>query len=355
MQLAKRPHRRGAGVAAVGQILRLLRGGARPRAGAAARPATSTSTGARCSSTCCSNIRSSRTIRSSPSTCGWTGSAARSLPRCGSCRRAAPCAPSISTARAASFISTRAGTRRCCASSCRGFWHILDGTDHLLFLACLVIPVRRLRPLVVIVTAFTVAHSITLFASAFGFAPDATVVSAADRNADRRHHRLHGAGKHRSGAARPGAALDLCLRVRIDPRLRVLVRLARAAAVRRRPSRHLAARVQPRGRDRPALGLARAGAGAQPVVQIRGRRTDRGDHPVRPRRAHRLALDDRARRAARQVPVPETRCRLLGQPDARPDGGAHPHAGVWLASGFVRRWLGTDLGVPAADAERRSR
>ena len=53
-----------------------------------------------------------------------------------------------------------------------GFWHILDGTDHLLFLACLVIPFRRLRPLVIIVTAFTVAHSITLLASAFGFAPD---------------------------------------------------------------------------------------------------------------------------------------------------------------------------------------
>ncbi len=54
-----------------------------------------------------------------------------------------------------------------------GFWHILDGTDHLLFLACLVIPVRRLRPLVIIVTAFTIAHSITLFASAFGLAPAA--------------------------------------------------------------------------------------------------------------------------------------------------------------------------------------
>jgi hypothetical protein len=54
-----------------------------------------------------------------------------------------------------------------------GFWHILEGTDHLLFLACLVIPFRRLRPLVVIVTSFTVAHSITLIASAFGFAPDA--------------------------------------------------------------------------------------------------------------------------------------------------------------------------------------
>ena len=28
-----------------------------------------------------------------------------------------------------------------------GFFHILDGTDHLLFLLCLVIPFRRLRPL----------------------------------------------------------------------------------------------------------------------------------------------------------------------------------------------------------------
>ncbi len=54
-----------------------------------------------------------------------------------------------------------------------GFRHILDGTDHLLFLACLVIPFRRLRALVLVVSAFTVAHSITLIASAFNFAPDA--------------------------------------------------------------------------------------------------------------------------------------------------------------------------------------
>ncbi len=54
-----------------------------------------------------------------------------------------------------------------------GFTHILDGTDHLLFLLCLVIPFRQLRPLVAIVTAFTLAHSITLGAAAFGYAPDA--------------------------------------------------------------------------------------------------------------------------------------------------------------------------------------
>ncbi len=54
-----------------------------------------------------------------------------------------------------------------------GFSHILDGTDHLLFLLCLVIPFRRWRALVLIVTSFTVAHSITLIASAFDIAPDA--------------------------------------------------------------------------------------------------------------------------------------------------------------------------------------
>ncbi len=54
-----------------------------------------------------------------------------------------------------------------------GFLHILDGTDHLLFLLCLVIPIRRIRPLVAVVTSFTVAHSITLIASAYRIAPDA--------------------------------------------------------------------------------------------------------------------------------------------------------------------------------------
>jgi hypothetical protein len=54
-----------------------------------------------------------------------------------------------------------------------GFFHILDGTDHLLFLFCLVIPFRRFGALVPVVTAFTVAHSITLIASAYNLAPNA--------------------------------------------------------------------------------------------------------------------------------------------------------------------------------------
>jgi hypothetical protein len=53
-----------------------------------------------------------------------------------------------------------------------GFFHILEGTDHLLFLLCLVIPFRRFRALIPVVTAFTVAHSITLIASAYDLAPD---------------------------------------------------------------------------------------------------------------------------------------------------------------------------------------
>ncbi|MFO1217007.1 MAG: HupE/UreJ family protein [Burkholderiaceae bacterium] len=51
-----------------------------------------------------------------------------------------------------------------------GFEHILDGRDHLLFLAALVIPLRRLRPLLVVATAFTLAHSLTLAAAALGWA-----------------------------------------------------------------------------------------------------------------------------------------------------------------------------------------
>jgi hypothetical protein len=54
-----------------------------------------------------------------------------------------------------------------------GVAHILSGIDHLLFLLCLVIPFRKIRPLITVVTAFTIAHSITLIASAAGFAPAA--------------------------------------------------------------------------------------------------------------------------------------------------------------------------------------
>lgn len=54
-----------------------------------------------------------------------------------------------------------------------GFSHILDGTDHLLFILCLLLPfqLRQFWRLAGVVTAFTVAHSITLLASATGLVP----------------------------------------------------------------------------------------------------------------------------------------------------------------------------------------
>jgi hypothetical protein len=52
-----------------------------------------------------------------------------------------------------------------------GMEHILTGTDHLLFLLCLIIPLRGWRQILAIVTTFTVAHSFTLIGSAFNLAP----------------------------------------------------------------------------------------------------------------------------------------------------------------------------------------
>ena len=54
-----------------------------------------------------------------------------------------------------------------------GFGHIITGYDHLLFVLCLVLGVRRWQSLVAIISAFTLAHSITLAAAAVGIVPDA--------------------------------------------------------------------------------------------------------------------------------------------------------------------------------------
>jgi hypothetical protein len=52
-----------------------------------------------------------------------------------------------------------------------GIEHILSGTDHLLFLLCLIIPFRRIRGLIPVITAFTVGHSVTLIGTAYNLAP----------------------------------------------------------------------------------------------------------------------------------------------------------------------------------------
>jgi hydrogenase/urease accessory protein HupE len=43
-----------------------------------------------------------------------------------------------------------------------GVWHILTGFDHLLFLCALLICVRRVGPMLGVITCFTLAHSVTL-------------------------------------------------------------------------------------------------------------------------------------------------------------------------------------------------
>lgn len=62
-----------------------------------------------------------------------------------------------------------------------GIWHIFIGLDHILFLFCLLLPavirdpgapggaVRLLGPVVRVVTAFTIAHSITLVSATLGW------------------------------------------------------------------------------------------------------------------------------------------------------------------------------------------
>jgi hypothetical protein len=52
-----------------------------------------------------------------------------------------------------------------------GIEHILTGYDHLLFLLCLVVPLRGWRQILSVITVFTVAHSFTLLGSAFNLAP----------------------------------------------------------------------------------------------------------------------------------------------------------------------------------------
>jgi hydrogenase/urease accessory protein HupE len=48
----------------------------------------------------------------------------------------------------------------------QGVLHILLGIDHVLFVLCLLLAARRFRPLLAVITSFTIAHSITLALSA---------------------------------------------------------------------------------------------------------------------------------------------------------------------------------------------
>lgn len=54
-----------------------------------------------------------------------------------------------------------------------GFFHIIDGAEHLLFLFVLLVPFRRFKALVPIVTSFTIAQTLTILASVYDMTPSA--------------------------------------------------------------------------------------------------------------------------------------------------------------------------------------
>jgi hypothetical protein len=233
-----------------------------------------------------------------------------------------------------------------------GFGHILDGIDHLLFLFCLVLPLRRFWQLFGVVTSFTVAHSITLFCAAFGLAPSALwfppfievmiaisivymaveniVVAAKDveRALPPRQRR----GPRRSCGGRPGLSEPLDDRVRVRPgaRLRLLLCPSADAAVRRNAPGRVAVRIQ-RG---CGAGTAAGALIALPLLALTFRYVVEERIGVIIASALVLhtavALDDRARVGARDIrpflePIP-----AAGHPAARADGGCRLIGVGWI-------------------------
>ena len=134
-----------------------------------------------------------------------------------------------------------------------GVHHILTGYDHLVFLAGLILAARNRRELLIALTAFTAAHSVSLALVVVGsvHAPASIVeplIAASIAWVGLREPHLRTAWR----------ALDRRLRVRTDPRIRLRGRPDRAR------SRHVA------GRHRHGAALVQRRSGSWPV----GRRRD---------------------------------------------------------------------------------
>jgi HupE/UreJ protein len=239
-----------------------------------------------------------------------------------------------------------------------GFWHILEGTDHLLFLACLVIPFRRLRPLVVIVTSFTVAHSITLIASAFGFAPDGlwfpplietliaiTIVAMALEN-------IVYASLGRSAAVSSrwivafafglvhGFGFSFALRETLQFAGDHLLTSLLAFNVGVEIGQLVVLLVLI-----PALGLLfrRVVPERLGIIMLSALIAHTAWH----------WMIERGGELAK-FPMPMLDAAFIASAMRGLMAVLILVAGVWLVSGLLRRWLGADIGMPAADPERRS-
>ena len=97
-----------------------------------------------------------------------------------------------------------------------GVRHILSGYDHLVFLAGLLLAARTVRELVVALTAFTAAHSVSLALVVIGgvHAPPSIVEPLIAAS-------IAWVGVENLLRGRRGAPLARCLRVRAGPRVRV--------------------------------------------------------------------------------------------------------------------------------------
>ena len=103
-----------------------------------------------------------------------------------------------------------------------GIGHILLGFDHLLFVLALLLIVDGTRRLIATITAFTVAHSITLALAIDGSHPRSR---PAGRGAHRAQHRLRRRGDHPPAArqGQPDAALSLGRGFHVRPAARASV------------------------------------------------------------------------------------------------------------------------------------
>ena len=101
-----------------------------------------------------------------------------------------------------------------------GVEHILSGIDHLLFVAGLLFLVGFQRRLIGTITAFTLAHSLTLACSVFGWITlRSPPVEATHRDVDRAG-RQRGPARARHAGAAPAGAGVVPVRAGARPRLR---------------------------------------------------------------------------------------------------------------------------------------
>src|SRR5262249_29654533 len=114
------------------------------------------------------------------------------------------------------------------------------------------------------------------------------------------------AGKYR-GWAVATAPLDDRIRFRVDSWVRLLVRIADDAAVRRLPPAGVAALFQRRCGTWAGIGTFALDSRASIAVSVRRCRADRCDHPLGPGGPYGLALDARTRRQVTAVPYPVAR------------------------------------------------